>query len=297
MRDLLRSFSLLDVSGLFIIGVIVSLLLAGVVLTVVIHGRYARIARDLREHAEVNAAFESRVLDRAARETIEALQRHPSDVNTQVIVDTCFQAEHKGLLVGERFVRSLTGLLIILGLVGTFYGLTLSIGKLVSLVSGTTGSATDVTASLTRGLTEALGGMSVAFSCSLFGILAAIVMTLLGVFANVGDRRTALMLQVEAYLDNVLLAAARRAQGGVQGGVAGLGIERALGGFDQSVARLDQAVRTFEQALATFSSSTRDFHEFNHHLRDNIQRMSLSFGDLSEVLQREVHAMRSRDRS
>ena len=40
----------------------------------------------------------------------------------------------------------------------------------------------------------------------------------------------------------------------------------------------------FESALETFATTTRDFHEFNLHLKDNVQRMSLSFADLSEVL-------------
>ena len=48
-----------------------------------------------------------------------------------------FQAELRPLLLAERFVRAATGLVIILGLLGTFYGLTLSIGKLVHLVAVT----------------------------------------------------------------------------------------------------------------------------------------------------------------
>jgi len=35
------------------------------------------------------------------------------------------------------------------------------------------------------------------------------------------------------------------------------------------VARLDGAVARFESALQTFATTTRDFHEFNVHLKDN----------------------------
>ncbi len=302
MRDaLFKSLSLLDVSGQLILVTILGFLALGTALTFLIRARYAALERELRRRGDPTPSFRSPVLNRIARETLEAFQRNPNDLNTQAIVDSAFHAELKSLLVGERFVRSATGLLIILGLVGTFYGLSLSIGKLVALISGTTGSASEITESLTKGLTEALTGMSVAFSCSLFGILAAIIMTLLGVFANVGDRRTAVMIQIEAYLDNVLLSAVRGGYAGAStGGVMppgqALGLERALSGFDQSVGRLGQAVHAFEQALAGFSHNTRDFREFNMHLKDNIQRMSLSFGDLSDALSREVGVLRSRER-
>jgi methyl-accepting chemotaxis protein len=74
-----------------------------------------------------------------------------------------------------------------------------------------------------------------------------------------------------------------------------------LTGFGESVQRLEGAVVHFESALGQFASSSRDFREFNHHLKDNIQRMSLSFGDLSESLRQQAvainGAVRPRDRS
>jgi methyl-accepting chemotaxis protein len=154
----------------------------------------------------------------------------------------------------------------------------------------------DLTEGLTRGLTEALSGMSVAFSTSLFGIVSAIVMTLLGVFLNVADRRAAVMTQIEAYIDNVLLGAARAQMVGGPAGAfsSDARIEQMVANFGQTVGRLEGVVQAFEGALTKFATSTRDFQEFNHHLKDNIQRMSLSFGDLSEALKRE--ALRHRER-
>jgi len=116
----------------------------------------------------------------------------------------------------------------------------------------------------------------VAFSNSLVGILSAVVLTILGVLSNVSDRRTAVMIQIETYLDRV------RAQ---QPGAAG-----AAEGFGASVARLDGAVVRFESALQTFASTTRDFHEFNLHLKDNVQRLSLTFADLSNSLKAQFGA-------
>lgn len=306
MRDaLFKSLSLVDASGYLIIAAIATLLIGGIVCTLLLRARYERMARELTQPPELGAPFASPVLNHVVRSALEAQRRHTGEVNTQAIIDQHFQTELPRLLLGERFVKSVTGLLIILGLVGTFYGLTLSIGQLVALLSGDAVVSADLADSLTKGLTQALSGMSVAFSTSLCGISAAIVMTLLGVFFNVGDRRIALMVQIESYLDNVLLPAGGDArEGAVVAGRPGHGavmtderLERVVNGFGQSVARLDGVVASFHQALESFSSGTRDFGELNLHLKDNIQRMSLSFADLSNTLKDQVGAIKSRDRS
>lgn len=301
-NPLLRSLSLLDTSGYVIIAIIVVLLVSAMLLTVIIRARYASMQRELRRYPGGGARFESPVLTRIVQDTEAALALHPRDLNTQAIIERSFDAELRGLLIGERYIKATTGLLIILGLVGTFYGLTLSIGRLVTLVAGDAGgSGTEVTESLMQGLTQALSGMSVAFSCSLFGILSAIIMTLVGVFANVGDRRNALMVEIEALLDNELFAGAQAATGGALRGGAGIAIsddlQRVVSGFGASVAQLQSSVAQFESALLNFSATTRDFREFNLHLKDNVQRMSLSFGDLSETLRGHVSALRARERS
>lgn len=296
-----KGLSLVDVSGFMIIGAILALLAAGVLLTFWLRRRYARLGEDVARQGHGAAGFEEPVLQRIAQKALDAQRRSAGDVNTQAIIEDEFSSGLALALTLERFLKSSTGLMIILGLVGTFYGLTLSIGKLVGLLSGDhLTDVADLTEGLTRGLTEALSGMSVAFSTSLVGIVSAIVMTLLGVFLNVSDRRAAVMTQIEAYIDNVLLGA-ERAQGGA-GAVAGQGggfssdarIEQMVANFGQTVGRLEGVVQAFEGALTKFATSTRDFQEFNLHLKDNIQRMSLSFGDLSEALKREAHRSRER---
>jgi hypothetical protein len=92
------------------------------------------------------------------------------------------------------------------------------------------------------------------------------------------------MLQLETYVDRLVASAASSAPDGSSG------VE-----LRQSVARLDEVVARFEAALATFAASTTGFQEFNAHLKDNIQRMSLSFGDFSETLKGQLGAIRPRD--
>jgi hypothetical protein len=277
----------------------VLLLVLGLAITFGLRARYGSLSRELRETADGD--FRSTVLVNIVRDTLEAVERGASEVNTQAIIEHNFQRRLKGPLVGERFVKASTGLLIILGLVGTFYGLTLSIGKLVKLVSTDAGGAGDIAEGLTQGLTQALSGMSVAFTCSLFGIVSAIVMTLLGVFMNVTDMRVGLMVEIEAFLDNHLLRlspspAASEAAAGAPGLHVGAAhtaavLQQVESGLAASVAQLNAAVGQFDAALHGFSSSTRDFREFNLHLKDNVQRLSLSFADLSNTLSAHMAAL------
>jgi hypothetical protein len=306
MRDaLFNSLSLAGTGGHVIVGTIVVLLVIGVIADLAICARYSSLGREVSGHVDPDGIFRHRVLSRIVHDVREAQARNPGEINTQAIIERNFQSELGGLLLGERFGKSATGLMIILGLVGTFYGLTLSIGKLVGLVSGDVSGVADITQSVTRGLAQALSGMSVAFSSSLFGIGAAIVMTLVGVFFNVADRRAATMVRIEHYIDNVFRGQARPGEdvteygydlGAVGAAAAGSPrLEHMVASFGQSVAQLEKIVAHFDAALQNFSSSTRDFREFNHHLKDNIQRMSLSFGDLSETLKAQVAALKPRD--
>jgi hypothetical protein len=230
---ILDGLSLVDSTGRIILATTVSSLLTAVAAHGFLRARYAALERDLLQNGEPRPHFSHPVLTRVVRETEEAARRS-GERNTQAVIEECFHGELRPLLLAERFVRASTGLVIILGLLGTFYGLTLSIGKLVH-----------------RGLTEALAGMAVAFSNSLVGILSAVVLTVLGVVSNVTDRRTALMIQLETYLDRLLPdpALARR------------DAATPFAAFGESVARLEGAVARFESALRHFTANTKDLRE------------------------------------
>lgn len=289
-HGLMGSLSLVGVSGVVIILAIVVISIAALVTNLVLRSRYGGLARDIEDHKRPDLPLSSRVLTRILEDAREAKRRGGPEASTQAIIEHHFQAELGGMLLGERFVRSAVGLVIILGLVGTFYGLTLSIGQLVNLVSGDASNVVDVTDAVTSGLTRSLSGMAVAFSTSLFGIGAAIVLTFLNIFSNISDRRNALMVAFEAHLDRVLAGEAR-----AQSGDAAR-LERMVEDFNAGVAGLSHAVAQFDAALQSFATTTRDFREFNLHLKDNVQRMSLSFGDLSETMRGHVLALRGNGR-
>jgi ABC-type transporter Mla subunit MlaD len=88
------------------------------------------------------------------------------------------------------------------------------------------------------------------------------------------------MVQIETYLDRALPASTAAAPAAPASSLA------------DSLARLDGSVSRFDSALQTFATTTRDFREFNAHLKDNVQRLSLAFGDLSDTLKAHTTALR-----
>ncbi len=74
--------------------------------------------------------------------------------------------------------RYMTGLLIFLGLLGTFWGLIATVGSVGKVIEGLKvgGDAAAMFDSLKEGLAAPLGGMGISFSSSLFGLAGSLVL-------------------------------------------------------------------------------------------------------------------------
>jgi hypothetical protein len=96
------------------------------------------------------------------------------------------------------------------------------------------------------------------------------------------------MVQIETFLDRALSEQTWAGRGPAQAGAGSPELQYIVAQFGHSVDTLGGAVQHFESALETFATTTRDFREFNLHLKDNVQRMSLAFGDFSEALRRQT---------
>jgi hypothetical protein len=83
--------------------------------------------------------------------------------------------------------RYLTGLLIFLGLLGTFWGLLQTIGSVGSVISGLSVGQGDLVTmfdELKAGLAAPMAGMGTAFSSSLFGLAGSLILGFLDLQAN-----------------------------------------------------------------------------------------------------------------
>jgi hypothetical protein len=84
-------------------------------------------------------------------------------------------------------VNYLTGLLIFLGLIGTFIGLMEMVGSVGGIISGmstTAGASADAMRKLLANLQVPLTGMATGFSSSLFGLFGSLVLGILARFGN-----------------------------------------------------------------------------------------------------------------
>ncbi len=100
--------------------------------------------------------------------------------------------------------RYLIGLLVFLGLLGTFWGLLQtigSIGETIASLDPASGDASDVLDSLKSGLAAPLDGMGTAFSSSLFGLAGSLVLGFLDLQAGRAQNR--FYTELENWLSSV----------------------------------------------------------------------------------------------
>jgi hypothetical protein len=100
--------------------------------------------------------------------------------------------------------RYLTGLLVFLGLMGTFYGLlqtVTSVAGVINALDVTAGDTASLFANLKNGLTAPLEGMGTAFSSSLFGLAGSLVLGFLDLQS--GRAQTRFYTELENWLSSV----------------------------------------------------------------------------------------------
>jgi len=87
--------------------------------------------------------------------------------------------------------RYMTGLLVFLGLLGTFWGLIETVGSVGAVISklNVGGDAGSVFDSLKEGLAAPLGGMGISFSSSLFGLAGSLVLGFLDLQTSQAQNR------------------------------------------------------------------------------------------------------------
>jgi len=87
--------------------------------------------------------------------------------------------------------RYMTGLLVFLGLLGTFWGLIETVGSVGKVIEGLRvgGDAAAMFDSLREGLGAPLGGMGIAFSSSLFGLAGSLVLGFLDLQSSQAQNR------------------------------------------------------------------------------------------------------------
>ena len=100
--------------------------------------------------------------------------------------------------------RYLTSLLVFLGLLGTFYGLLQTVGSVAGVIQSldvTSGDTANLFSNLRDGLEAPLGGMSTAFSSSLFGLAGSLILGFLDL--QTGQAQNAFYTDLEDWMSSM----------------------------------------------------------------------------------------------
>ena len=137
--------------------------------------------------------------------------------------------------------RYMIGLLVFLGLLGTFWGLLItidSVGSVISSLGINDDDASTMFLSLKEGLKEPLNGMGTAFSSSLFGLSGSLILGFLDLQASQAQNQ--FYNDVEEWLSSMSLITTSRTVG------------------SGSVAQEDEGVPVYVQALLEQSAESID---------------------------------------
>ncbi len=171
---------------------------------------------------------------------------------------------------GRELSRYMTGLLIFLGLLGTFWGLLRTIGAVSDVIGGMSAGSGDLNAlfdQLKSGLVRPLAGMGTAFSASLFGLSGALVLGFLDLTA--GQAQNRFFNELEEWLAGLTrLASGALAEGdgSVPVYVQALleqtaenmeALQRTLARGEESRVEADQAIVTLNDRLSHLTDTMR----------------------------------------
>ncbi len=165
--------------------------------------------------------------------------------------------------------RYMTGLLVFLGLLGTFWGLIETVSSVGNVIQGLKagGDAGSMFDSLREGLAAPLSGMGISFSSSLFGLAGSLVLGFLDLQSSQAQNR--FYTELEDWLSTTVYDHASEPAGavGVSGEVRGA-IERLREAVDQAgsgkaastaMANLAEAIQGLVHHMRTEQQMIRDW--------------------------------------
>jgi hypothetical protein len=143
------------------------------------------------------------------RERYQKASKKLEYVNTAALIDSVYKEQRVTFLRwtlqydrADGIIKALPNLLIAFGLIGTFWGITSNLTNISSIVTGFSQSNPDV-GKLVQGLELPLRDMGVAFSTSLFGLLAGSILTIINTIYSISIAKYQLLSGLEDYLDNI----------------------------------------------------------------------------------------------
>lgn len=183
--------------------------------------------------------------------------------------------------------RYLTGLLVFLGLLGTFWGLLGTIGSINTVIQGLdagTGQSADILNTLKESLSAPLTGMATAFSASLFGLSGSLVLGFLDLQAGRAQNR--FYNELENWLSSVTDVSHDFAPAVAR--VAATGSTDELKALSEQLVKLTQEGGSSQRSTAAMASLAEGIQGLVRNMRTEQQMLR----DWIEAQQEESKALR-----
>jgi hypothetical protein len=180
--------------------------------------------------------------------------------------------------------RYMTGLLVFLGLLGTFWGLIETVGSVGKVIDGLKvgGDAGALFDTLKEGLAAPLGGMGISFSSSLFGLAGSLILGFLDLQSSQAQNRFYTDLEdwlastVRGYSGETatggeLQAAVERLRQNLEEGGAGRGTTAAMANLAEAIQGLVAHMRTEQQMIREWADGQG---EQNREIKKLLERLA-----------------------
>ncbi|MBL1419448.1 MAG: MotA/TolQ/ExbB proton channel family protein [Alphaproteobacteria bacterium] len=194
--------------------------------------------------------------------------------------------------------RYITGLLVFLGLLGTFWGLLGTLNSIAGTISGLdagAGEASAVFEELKAGLEAPLQGMATAFSSSLFGLAGSLVIGFMDIQANQAQNR--FYLELEDWLSTVTDITDGSHEAPYGGSAATPQINFAIQDMQKSIAKMDnrmdehvfntmagnEAINSIAEGVQHIAEQVRQEGE---NVRELVDHQNQQNAEMSSLLQR-----------
>jgi hypothetical protein len=180
--------------------------------------------------------------------------------------------------------RYMTGLLVFLGLLGTFWGLIITVGSVGDVINSLKvgGDAESVFDALRDGLAKPLGGMGISFSSSLFGLAGSLVLGFLDL--QTSQAQTRFYTDLEDWLSTTVRDLGATAEGGVPA---------PPGDLKLTIDRLKEAISeggSNRAATAAMANLAEAIQGLVHHMRTE-QQMIRDWVDSQAEQHREIRRL------
>ena len=198
LKKTISSITSQNLLGWLVIGLILIIFIIGIVLSFLVKKYYDELNNDIVEgiaqNGDINFSMPEvkKIVARFKRST----ECGTDNINTQVIIEKHLSDKYVRF---ESTARIIPSILIAMGLLGTFLGLTLAIFETKTALSGIT-----TINNFTKELQSPIASMATAFWTSIFGVITSMISNF--IINTMKHSKNKFYNEIEDYLDNEIFA-------------------------------------------------------------------------------------------